>query len=89
MKKFLVWEPAVYSAREAEEIEADTHGQAAFLCASKRGIGHREATFFAYDGTEARTVKVEPRTWYAVVGVSEPLQTVRAENDSPPSTDAS
>ena len=89
MRTFSVWEPAIESSDKATKVEADTHGQAAFLCAAERKIGHRGATYGVVDNTESRMVTLEPRTWYAVVGVSEPLWTVTTENDSPPSTDAS
>ena len=89
MKKFAVWEPSNETAAKATEIEADTHGQAAFLCASKRKIGYQDATYIAFDGTEAQTVRIEAQVWYAVVDVSEPLQAVRAVNNSPVSPNAS
>lgn len=73
LKTFAVWEPAIESADKSSKIDATTHGQAAFLAAATRQIGHRGATLVAYDGKEARAVTLEPRTWYAVVGVSEPL----------------
>lgn len=81
-RPFAVWKPSIEDASKSIKVDAYTHGQAAFLAANERKIGHRGATLAVFDGKERRMVTLEPRTWYAVVGVSEPLAEAPMGNET-------
>lgn len=71
MKKYFVNE----GQRQIGEADADTAAQAAFFVASAsvETIGFRSVELAVTDGETRTNVKLEPKIWYQVAEVSDPI----------------